>query len=318
MSMCTINADDSSIAKLLSDRDSCQKKLQGLLDCIEEQLSKSQTAASFSCIPQDMHSSCSDTIQTTHIRSSSRRGVDNQLWDVESPSMLGIFHGYVRMPNGERKMSMFMVCDGGCTNACIEYYNMMLDLGEEATLYEAAQCEETWWLQRACSRCRNRILYMACQALSLDPQQSTSDIYSMDQRRVVVPSCETLRHDFFATHNNKVCILNSSVDTTRVQNGIMCRMHPSEGIWVFKGAPRANSYSTFGGMFGNNQSGGVFPTETFETQRKEHPTILCAGKRYLHFNNQFMQNLSSIGWDRDYGVIELIPIAVVYSHTGNT
>ncbi len=61
----------------------------------------------------------------------------------------------------------------------------------------------------------------------------------------------------------------------------------------------------------------MFPTHTFETNDKNRPGIIngvgAARRRFLHFNNVFMQHLQSMGWDRDYGVVELIPIAVVHA-----
>ncbi len=39
----------------------------------------------------------------------------------------------------------------------------------------------------------------------------------------------------------------------------------------------------------------------------------AARRRYLHFNNSFLQHLQAMGWDRDYGIVELVPIAVVHA-----
>eukprot|EP00961_Rhodomonas_salina_P117832 1585941-Rhodomonas_salina.1 len=93
-------------------------------------------------------------------------------------------------------------------------------------------------------------------------------------------------------------------------------MHPNEGLWLFRGAPRPNASNAFGGMFGDPQRCGVFPTHTFATEDKRRPGIAQGvppnRKRFLHFNNSFQQHLQDMGWDRDYGIVELIPIAVVH------
>jgi hypothetical protein len=55
----------------------------------------------------------------------------------------------------------------------------------------------------------------------------------------MTPVCETLTHDISRVRDNAVQILNHAVDTTRVQNGIIVKMHPAEGLWLFRGAPRS-------------------------------------------------------------------------------
>lgn len=318
LSACVCQTTDAEVAKILADRAGYKKRLEGLNEKIRQNLLSEAKPASFECIPLDTHGVCTNSIESTRIKSTWRKGVDNASWALEPPSMLGVFHGYIRLPSGERCAKLFVVCDSGCQNACVEYYNMMLDLGEDATLEEAANCEETWWLQKACSRARNRMLYVACEALDLTPEQSITDIHAHDGCKVAVPVCETLRHDFFLNRDQKAVFLNSCVDTTRVQNGILCKMHETEGVWVFKGAPRGNSKSLFGGMFGTRSRTCVFPMETYETGGARNvPSICCTGekgrKQYLHFNNDFMQNLTLSGWERDYGITELVPIAVIYA-----
>lgn len=316
LSACACQTTDAEMAKILADRDGYQRRLDRLIESINGDLLNGAKPASFECIPFDTHGTCTDNIESTRIKSTWRKGVDNAAWALEPPKMLGVFHGYIRLPSGERSSRLFVVCDSGCQNACVEYYNMMLDLGADATLEEAVHCEETWWLQKACSRARNRLIFLTCEALGLAPQQSMTDIHSHDGCKVAVPVCETLRHDFYMNRAQQVVFLNSCVDTTRVQNGILCKMHETEGVWVFRGAPRANSNSMFGGMFGARNRVSVFPMETYETNSRAVPSISCATgrgrKQYLHFNNDFIQNLTMSGWERDYGITELVPIAVVH------
>eukprot|EP00961_Rhodomonas_salina_P092010 1238091-Rhodomonas_salina.1 len=52
-------------------------------------------------------------------------------------------------------------------------------------------------------------------------------------------------------------------------------MHPSEGLWLFRGAPRANGGNAFGGMFGDIKVCGAFPTHMFETESKQHAAMVC-------------------------------------------
>ena len=255
--------------------------------------------------------------QNSNVVSHGRRAVDQSDWKVDPPIMLGVYQAHIRNQSGDRRHSIFVACEGGCQAAANEYYNMMMDLQDKATLGEAVDCEETWWLQKASSRSRNHILYLAAEALGLKPKASVLDTHSMDQRRVVTPACETLTHDIVRGNNGTVHMYNHSVDTTRVQNGVLCKMHPNEGLWIFRGSPRSNSHNVFGGMFGDMRHCGAMPTHTFKTDDTRHQGIFnytmdSKRERYLHFNNKFMKNLETMGWERDYQIVELIPIAVVH------
>lgn len=317
LAACMCQTSDNDVARILGNRDEYKAKLLDLINSIDDTLANGSKPASFSCIPSEVNGISMTNNTVTHIKSTWRKGVDSEQWALEKPKMLGVYHGYIRLPSGEKQAKLFVVCDGGCNTACVEYYNMMLDLGKTATLSEAARCEETWWLRKACSRARNRLLYLACEALSLVPQQSITDVHSHDPVKIAAPICETLRYDFFQTNDDHVTFLNCCVDTTRIQNGILCKMHNTEGLWVFKGAPRSNSNSFFGGMFGRKDHLSVFPMQTNEITNKKMPKIssMVDGKlkHFLHFNNDFLQNLTKTGWDRDYGIVELVPVVDIHT-----
>lgn len=314
LAICECITDSKDVARLIEKPEECTKALRLLYDSLAEQRegpAASVSEAKFSCIPCDVNG------LGGHIAGSipMRRAVDNKDWALDPPRMMGVFQAHIRNPGGARRHAIFVACDGGCDAASNEYYNMMLDLNTGATLAEAVTCEETWWLQKACARARNRILFLTCEALGLSPQTTTTDTHAHVPHTVAVPVCETLRHDISRNDSGSVQILNHAIDTTRVKNGMLCTMHPSEGIWLFGGAQRPAVNNTFGGMFGDKRKCGYFPTHSFATESKEHPGITVASssgkKRYIHFNNEFLQHLQSMGWLRDYGICELIPIATV-------
>eukprot|EP00961_Rhodomonas_salina_P012209 164477-Rhodomonas_salina.1 len=99
-------------------------------------------------------------------------------------------------------------------------------------------------------------MLQAAEALQLRPRASVVDTHSMESNRIVTPVCETLRHDLQRNQDGSVLILNHAVDTTKVKNGIIVKMHESEGLWLFRGAPRPNASNAFGGMFGDAQRCG--------------------------------------------------------------
>ena len=121
-------------------------------------------------------------------RAQGRRAVDSEHWVPDAPLTLGVYQAHIRATSGERRHGIFIVCEGGCRRAANEYYNMMIDLGdavcragslrrasrcetdkhsEQATLNEVPDCEETWWLRKASSRARGRIMYLVGAASEL-------------------------------------------------------------------------------------------------------------------------------------------------------
>ena len=117
---------------------------------------------------------------------------------------------------------------------------------------------------------------------------------------------------------------NQCVDTTRITNGILCQMYPSEGYWLFRGAPRGAG--TNGAMFGSQKVCGAFPTRSppIPTPSAKHlnavlvqdgKEIVRAGgvqgrQHYMCFDEAYFKNLERMQWNPDNGFVELIPIVV--------
>lgn len=131
-------------------------------------------------------------------------------------------------------------------------------------------------------------------------------------------------------------------------------MHPSEGVWLFKGAVVTNRISLpYGGNFGHDASQGpsAMPTCTMQVASnysfhskppkdspmsdtrtcivrcKDAPTIARirlsnnaqvtpplkegAVRQHTCVDEAYIRKIGSLQWNRDNGIIELIPIAVV-------
>ena len=103
-------------------------------------------------------------------------------------------------------------------------------------------------------------------------------------------------------------------------------MHPSEGYWLFRGAQRGTG--VHGAMFGSQQVCGAFPTRSplipptaarNAVVVQDGPSIIREGREgkasfgrqhYACFDEAFFKNLEKMQWNRDNGVVELIPIVV--------
>ena len=74
---------------------------------------------------------------------------------------------------------------------------------------------------------------------------------------MAIPCTDTVEHDLVhAAGAGVVSVFNGCADTTRPFNGLLTRMHPAEGLWLFRGASRGGG---FGSTFGDRRVCGAFP-----------------------------------------------------------
>ena len=313
--------DDGAILRLMSDQEANRRKMTEFI----EELKASHCPAELACIPDNATAvTNAGLMQATDLRS-----VDCKPWYPEVPETIGLYHAYIRGYNRDaRSHRLFAVCSGGCPRACGEFCSTIIDVGGEWTVGEIADSEEAWWLKRACQRARCRLLKMLADKFGVRVQ-CVDDVQAYYTRQsepqlLAVPCTDTLEHDICRLHGSSVAIHNLAVDTTRVTNGVLMQMHPSEGYWLFRGAQRGTG--VYGAMFGSQQVCGAFPTRSplVPAASSKHmnavvvqdgPCILREGKpparqHYACFDEAFFKNLERMQWNRDNGVVELIPIVV--------
>ena len=206
----------------------------------------------------------------------------------------------------------------------------MLDVGNEFSCKEIAFSEEAWWLRKACSRARARIAVLTAKHFGLKIA-TTRDLFAFDDSRTVgVPLVDTVEFDLKEGPDSTVEFFSACVDTTCVQNGILCKMHESEGLWIFRGSPRSSARTTsFGSMFGSKHVCGVFPTRSplykpshgspshvngldsdLVVRHSSVARTRADGYVYQCFDERFFANLTEMQWDRNCGITELVPIVV--------
>ena len=137
---------------------------------------------------------------------------------------------------------------------------------------------------------------------------------------MAIPVTDTLEHDIWGT-NEGVSVFNGCCDTTRPFNGILARMHPAEGFWLFRGANRGGG---FGSTFGDKRVCGAFPVTQPRVDRLQSVAVQsgceCVVRmgddkprkveRYMCFDEAYFRTLERMQWNRDNGHMELMPIVV--------
>ena len=291
--------------------------------------------ATFRCVPDnvDVVSSMNtegSVVEAKVSRTSGKRNVDFADWKPEQPHTIGLYQAFCRGYQKDTRMhKLFIGINGGLNKCSDEFYNLILDVGNEFTCKEIAFSEEAWWLRKACSRTRSRLALLTAEHFGLEIP-TTKDLFSFNQQMIGVPLVDTVEFDVKDGPDDTVEFFSACVDTTGVQNGILCKMHESEGIWIFRGNPRSSAKTTsFGSMFGSKNTCGVFPTRSplykpnhgspsyvngFDSEliirHKSHPRTKHDGYVFQCFDERFFANLKDMQWDRNCGVTELVPIVV--------
>jgi len=324
--------DDAAIMRLMSDTEGNQARMREFIGIIKAL----NMPADLDCIPDN--ATC--LTHTGLMQATDLRSVDSKPWKPEPPESIGLYHAYIRGYNRDvRAHKLFIVCSGGCSKAADQFCNLVIDVGREWTAGEVAESEEAWWLRRACQRSRCRLVKMLADHFGvrvksvedvLAHPDSATDIDSCAAVLQAVPSTDTVEHDMTKRDGSFVTIHNSSVDTTKITNGILCQMHPAEGVWLFRGAPRGTG--VHGAMFGNHVVCGSFPTRaptvvatpltgfknaSSTTSLHDGASVVRMseggkrmGEKHVCFDEAFFKNLERMQWNRDNGYVELIPIIV--------
>ena len=309
--------DDAAIMRLLSDPEGIRRKMEEFI----QELRDAYQPADLSCIPDN----ATVVTSTGLMQATDLRSVDCKPWAPELPESIGLYHAYIRGYNRDiRTHKLFIACSGGCAKAADQFCNLIIDVGREWTACEIVDSEEAWWLRRACQRARCRLIKMLADKFGVRVP-SVEDVLAFagaKDRAILqaVPTTDTVEHDLARLGPSTVALHNLAVDTTRITNGILCQMHPAEGYWLFRGAPRGTG--VHGAMFGSHAVCGAFPTRSPRLPgAAKHPNSVAVqdgahvmrfgqggrGERrhYLCFDEAFFKNLERMQWNRDNGFVEL-------------
>lgn len=307
--MVQCDVPEEKILSLMLQKKDSQERMAKFL----KQVDDSCVRATLDCIPENAGSITeTGTLQATGLRT-----VDSKHWSPEVPERIGIYHAYIRGYNRDvRTHRLFLICSGGLYKACDDFCNLIIDVGKEWTANDIYISEEAWWLRKACQRSRCKLLKMLADAFDIEINH-IEDIQAYKMGYMAIPTTDTLEHDM-GMINGKLAVYNSCIDTTRNMNGMLCNMHPSEGVWLFKGSHKA---TCFGSMYGDHSVCGMFPVNAPRVKR--HESIVTqdsscivrlyskpSKENYMCFDENYFKNLETMQWNRDNGFEALIPIVV--------
>ena len=297
---------EEAILRLMSNGEGNRATMRGFMERVRGEC----CAGTLECIPENGHA----TDDTKGVL----RTVDCKRWTPNVPETIGVYHAYLRGYNRDvRAHKLFVGCSGGLETASDAFCNLMIDVGAKWTAREVCDSMETWWLRKASHRARCGLIHGAAQAFGLSVPHM-QDIQAHSSSTLAMACTDTVEHDMsYSSATGAVSIFNGCCDTTQPFNGMVSRMHPGEGMWLFRGASRGGG---LGSTYGSRRVCGAFPTSQPRVDRAESMAAPASGavvsltpkkaERYMCFDEAYFRTLERMQWDRDNGYIELIPIVV--------
>ena len=162
--------------------------------------------------------------------------IDSESWIPElSPNgFIGLYHHWHRSSRDNR-LCMYIVCQAYLPKACLEFADLVHQVGESCTAGSICLSEEAQWLKTACSRNRCRLILQVCEEMGLHVPSMLDYNACNPKTRMAIPTSETLHHDMIPKGKSMVRILNYCSETQRASNGSVCAMAPWDGVWIFHG-----------------------------------------------------------------------------------
>lgn len=163
--------------------------------------------------------------------------IDSEPWTPElSPEgFVGLFHHWHPV---RKRLCIYVACQSYLPKACLEFADVVRDLGDSCSSWDILHSEEAQWLRNACARNRARILAMVCQSMGLKCPCMLDYCNAEQGRMMAMVCCETLHHDMVMLHpgsrsrRRSIRVLNHCAASGTT--AIACAMAPWEGIWLFQ------------------------------------------------------------------------------------
>lgn len=313
---------NTSVLRLLSDRDACRASLATLVATMSA--TDCEHAPSFECMPDDDEVEAIEGVMSflAHDRS------DRRVWTEQLPSKVGVYHAFVRKNTKDRiEHKLFIVVSGSLPFVDDEMYRLWQDSCTNTTCAQFVCADETQWLRAATVRNHNRVAAIVSEALQL-PLTCVIDMEDPTKtRRAAHPTTVTFQHDIYLdSSRNAVHVVNSGCFLDKSQNGVLFEMHAGEGFWLFPGPTDNASGYSYGTVFNSSLPGSCFPTTTVRYHEKfagrgavvssvrgTNPALLCADDDCdehvsLFPEEAFLKRCEALGFNRNSPVISLMPV----------
>jgi hypothetical protein len=336
-----LGGENLRILEMLQNQETILEQLKDLVKRLHHD--SNDQPLGFDCMPEEGEF---DYQGINKDQQSNSKTVDSRDWNPQPPTTLGIYHAYVKGQSKDtRKHQLFIVYSGCCSKIANDFYNIVFDARDHATAGELAESSEMWYLSQISHRNAARVLSIVADDFNLDIPR-IFDTHSPDRDRTMAACTTETICSSVTNKEGMVSVFQSATNPCSSKNGILFALHPSEGIWLFKGPSVLHRANTeYGGSFGHSNKHACFPTSTAAISSKYSYSLIPPSREgakksckivcpkpsgtvayidhtgsdihtynanYTYVDEAYMQKICNMRWNRDNSFIELIPIAVVH------
>ena len=259
---------------------------------------------------------------------------DQRVWRETVPNTVGVYHAFSRSNTNDRREHKLFIVVSGCLNlACEALQNLWHDCRSQYTCKDILESEELMWLRNATHRNHGRIAAKVASFCDLKVRRVVDTEDPTGTCRMVLPTTFSYKTDCaYSSRFNQARVVDNGCFLDNNSNGILFEMFASEGFWLFRG-PRdlSDCKNTFGTQFNFDKTYPCFPTSTLRYHSRfpvrDHRTAVrvatnsCPHVTYKFYSDReqflfpdenFMKTLNKLGFNRNDGALNLMPI-VCYS-----
>ena len=254
---------------------------------------------------------------------------EDRSWKEEMPYKMGIYHAMVHSHRrSENQHRIYIVVSGVLREASEAIYNLWFDHGAHLTCKQFIESEELNWLRQTTRRNHNRIASLLADTFCLKMPRLIDET-DPNRRRMCLPTVQTFLHNArIMDQTAELVNCGHFVDDTN--NGLVMDIFGVEGFWLFMGPPDKTNCNSYGDVFCYRDGVKALPTKTIRFNECYKPNkevravainhskklnnviySQCENVRtYQYPDERFITAMQRMGFDRNDGVVHLMPLLV--------
>ena len=257
-------------------------------------------------------------------------------WTPSVPCKVGLYHCFMRThAHQTREHKVFIIVSGYVRYAAEELYNLWLDTNDHISAQEFCESAEVVWLRKVTVRHHNRVAAKIASAFKLAGREIVDMEAVGTTVPMLLPTTYTVSNDILNA-NDQVVLTSQGAYLPTHTTGVLFDCCSSEGFWVFAGPQNTSASNLFGSNFRVLNSNQVFPTCTVKYHEQYRPSTdtnvialqhdkrsigikrqsqvtICGdtARKFTHYlfpHVKFVELLEHLGFDRNNGIVNLMPI----------
>jgi hypothetical protein len=212
---------------------------------------------------------------------------------------------------------LFIGISGHMQVACEELHNLWQDLRQGNMTCDAfVESEECHWLRRATARNHARIAHDVASLFGLDVNTTIDMESAAPNTRLAMPVVSSYENDMCVDgESRRVHVSDCAALLRRNENGVLFQMFPGEGFWLFQGPKDYCCDLVYGTITERDKRVPALPARTMHMCRAHRApsghVVRVEDEQWFFPDKQFTHELERLGFNRDDGIVHLMPLVQV-------